>query len=66
MYSLTSDDGDQVSVLKVSSGNQTVGVGNVLGVVLVVVDFHRSLAHMRLKSVVGVRKSRKSDGHGNN
>lgn len=53
-------------MLKISASNQTVGVGNVLGVVLVVMDFHRSLAHMGLKSVVGVRKSGKSDGHVDN
>lgn len=59
----TSDDGDQVSVLQFSASNQAVGIGNVLGVVLVVVNFHRSLADMRLESVVGVRKSGQSDGH---
>jgi hypothetical protein len=39
---------------------QFVGVLNVLGMVLIVVNFQSTLANMRLKSVVSVRKRRES------
>jgi len=60
---LTSDDGDQISFLKVHAFDDFIGSVNVLGVVLVVVDFHRSLADVGLKSIVGVWKRGQSDGH---
>ncbi len=39
---------------------QFVGVLNVLGMVLIVVNLQSTLANMRLKSVVSVRKRRES------
>ena len=42
---------------------QFVGIFNVLGVVLVMMDFQSALGDMRLQSIIGVRKRRQCNGH---
>lgn len=60
---LTLDDGHEVGVFKVSTLGQSVDVVHIFGVMLVVVDLDSALANMRLKGIVGIRKSWQSDGH---